>query len=108
MELLDTIPVYSNPMWLTIVWLVIVAIFVTTIFAHNEGTAEVIVSICSFIATVICTILLFTDTFAYYDHDEYVVRLTDMSATDFFKDYEIVKIYEYSDAWRVKKKDGVK
>ena len=31
-----------------------------------------------------------------------------MSATEFFKNYEITKVFEYSNAWQVKKKDGVK
>jgi hypothetical protein len=31
-----------------------------------------------------------------------------MSATEFFKNYEITKTFDYSNAWQVKKKDGVK
>ena len=38
----------------------------------------------------------------------YVIELKDMSATEFFSKYEITKTFDYSNAWQVKKKDGVK
>lgn len=108
MELLDTIPVYENPLWIIILALVAISLFFGTLCSHSEEPSAIGVGVISFIVFIVTAILIATRVFAYYDHDEYVVRLTDVSATEFLKDYEVVKTYEYSDVWRVKKKDGVK
>ena len=108
MTLLDTIPIYTTPFWFTATLIVAsITILFTFIVGINEKTG-IIAGICALIL-VIGIILGFCGIPKVHDHDEYIIKLNEnMSATEFFKNYEITKTLEYSDAWQVKKKDGVK
>ena len=108
MILLDTIPIYTTPFWFTAILIVTGAILLVTLIEGTSDKAGIIAGICVLILAI-GLILGICGIPKVYDHDEYIVELNeDMSATEFFKSYEITKTFEYSNAWQVKKKDGVK
>ena len=108
MTLLDTIPIYTTPFWFTAILIVAGATMLATFIIGTGKKAGLIAGICALIL-VIGMILGFCGIPKVHDHDEYIIKLNEnMSATEFFKNYEITKTFEYSDAWQVKKKDGVK
>ena len=108
MTLLDTIPIYTTPFWFTAILIIAtVTLFITLIEGHSDK-AGIVAGICALILAI-GIILGFCGVPKVYDHDEYIIKLNEnMSATEFFKNYEITKTFEYSNAWQVKKKDGVK
>ena len=108
MTLLDTIPIYTTPFWFTAILIVTCATLFITLIEGTSDKAGMIAGICVLIL-VIGIILGICGIPKVYDHDEYVIELDESaSATEFFKNYEITKTFEYSNAWQVKKKDGVK
>lgn len=108
MTLLDTIPIYTTPFWFTAILIVAGTTMLATFIIGTGKKAGLIAGICALILTI-GMILGFCGIPKVHDHDEYIIKLNEnMSATEFFKNYEITKTFEYSDAWQVKKKDGVK
>ena len=108
MTLLDTVPIYITPIWYIVLMILTGGIFLG-ILVNSEGERI------ELIIVIICLIILITGFILgmcgipkVYSHDEYVIELKDMSATEFFSQYEITKTFDYSNAWQVKKKDGVK
>ena len=107
MTLLDTVQIYTTPWWFTVIMIITSITFAITVMEGNSDTAGIIAVICVLIL-VIGIILGICGIPKVYDHDEYVIELDESeSATEFFKNYEITKTFEYSNAWQVKKKDGV-
>ncbi len=104
MTLLDTIPIYTTPSWFIGTLILTVITLVITLMEGNGRVADFIVIIC--LAILILGIILgICGVPKVYDHDEYIIELDEnMSATEFFKNYEITKIFEYSNVWQVKKK----
>lgn len=108
MTLLDTIPIYITPFWFIAILIVVGITLLITIIEGTGDKAGIVAFICALIFAI-GVILGLCGIPKAYDHDEYIVELNeDMSATEFFKNYEITKTFEYSNAWQVKKKDGVK
>ena len=107
MTLLDTVKIYTTPLWFIGIMIVAGSALLITLMEGHSDKAGIVALICVFILAV-GMILGLTGAVKVYDHDEYIIELHDMSATEFFKDYEITKTFDYSDAWQVKKKDGVK
>lgn len=108
MTLLDTIPIYTTPFWFIAILIVAGAILLISLMDVISDKAGIVACICVIILAI-GLILGLCGIPKVYDHDEYVIELNeDMSATEFFKNYEITKTFDYSNAWQVKKKDGVK
>ena len=108
MVLLDTIPIYTTPFWFTAILIITGVTLLITLMEGTSDKAGIVAGICVLILAI-GLILGICDVPKVYDHDEYVVELNEnTSATEFFKNYEITKTFEYSNAWQVKKKDGVK
>lgn len=108
MTLLDTVPIYTTPFWFTAILIVAGVTLLITLMEGTGDKAGIVAGICVLILAI-GLILGICGIPKIYSHDEYIVELNeDMSATEFFKNYEITKTFEYSDAWQVKKKDGVK
>ena len=109
MKLLDTIPIYENPDWLIAA---IVISLVTFIFAigvgSNESFKTMLIAAISMVVLIVSLIIGFAGTAKVHIRDEYVVTINEISASEFFKNYEMVKTFPYSDAIQVRKKDGVK
>jgi preprotein translocase subunit SecY len=109
MTLLDTVPIYiTTPWWFIIIMIITGSTMLITFINGTSDKAGIIAGICLLIL-VIEIILGACGVFKVYSHDEYIIELDESaSATEFFKNYEITKTFEYSNAWQVKKKDGVK
>ena len=108
MEILEIIPIYTTPFWFIAILIIASVTLLITIIGGTSEKAGIIAVICALIL-VIGIILCFCGIPKVYDHDEYIIKFNEnTSATEFFKNYEITKTFEYSDAWQVKKKDGVK
>ena len=107
MKLLDTIPITVAPTYLMVLFILSSLMLAFAIIAHKWDKSPLLALIGLIIFVVVITLGNFKIGFV-YDHDEYVVSLNEVTAVNFFKEYEIVKTYEYSDAVRVRKKDGVK
>jgi len=109
MTLLNTVPIYTTPFWfIAILIIAIIILLITLIEGTSNKTGRIVTGICALILAI-GIILGFCGIPKVYDHDEYIIVLDkNTSATEFFKNYEITKTFEYSDAWQVKKKDGVK
>ena len=109
MTLLDTVQIYITPWWFVALMIIAGGLFVGILINGDGETIELII-------ILICALILLTGLVLslcgvpkIYSHDEYVIELDESeSATEFFKNYEITKTFEYSNAWQVKKKDGVK
>ena len=108
MTLLDTVPIYITPWWFIVIMIIAGSILLITLMEGTSDKAGIIAGICLLVLAV-GIILGICGIPKVYDHDEYVIELDESeSATEFFKNYEITKTFEYSNAWQVKKKDGVK
>ena len=108
MILLDTVPIYTTPSWFIGALILTVVTLLITLMEGSGKVAEIIIMVCLTIL-IIGIILGICGLPKVYSHDEYIIELDEnMSATEFFKNYEITKVFEYSNAWQVKKKDGVK
>ena len=107
MTLIDTVQIYTTPLWFIAIMIVAGSALVITLIEGHSDKAVVIACICVLILAI-GMILGLTGIVKVYDHDEYIIELDESaSATEFFKNYEITKTFEYSNAWQVKKKDGV-
>ena len=108
MTLLDTVPIYITPWWFIVIMIIAGSTLLITLIEGTSDKAGIIAGIC-LLVLVVGIILGIFGVPKVYDHDEYVIELGESeSATEFFKNYEITKTFEYSNAWQVKKKDGVK
>lgn len=109
MKLLDTIPIYENPDWLIAAIGISLVTFILTIgFGSNKSFKIRLTATISMAILIISLIIGFAGTAKVHTHDEYIVTINEISASEFFKDYEMVKTFPYSDAIQVRKKDGVK
>lgn len=110
MNLIDVIPIYrTGPIvYLLIIIGLIVSLIGLILISYKDNIKTIIVGIIGLIMCVTGIIFGFTKVGEIYDHDEYVIELTDMNASEFYSQYEPVKAFEYSNAIQVRKKDGVK
>lgn len=103
MEILETIPIYGPPDWPLITFFVGLGIAIISIAAlHDTEYVGIIVAIIAVIAILTGIISLIILRESEFDHNEYVVRITDMPAQEFIEKYKVVKHFEYSDVIQVK------
>ena len=103
MEIIETIPIYGSPIWPVIILLIGLGIAIFSIAAlHDTEYVGPIASIIAVIIMLIGVISLFIVQKSEFDHNEYVVRITNMPVQEFIEKYEIVKHFEYSDVIQVK------
>lgn len=105
MEILETIPMYKEPIWasLMVVFGFTIALF-TIIIMLKEGFRRLIFLV--LVVLPICVGIaggIFCSECKIHTHDEYVVRLNDISVQEFAEEYTVVERYPYSDVIRVKK-----
>ena len=77
MEIIDTVMIGAPPLWLLIIFGISVVICLFCVLAGINTP----------------------------NHEEYIVRLTDISTTEFIENWEVTKEFEYSDVIQVKKKE---
>ena len=110
MEILETIPIMKDPEWLSICWVggAVISLLLF-VFFFSDAKFNKTSSICCTIGVVAGIIALaafilgVTGWVKEHDYDEYVVRLTDMSADEFARNYTVTKTFEYSDVIQVRK-----
>lgn len=113
MKLLDTIPIYEVPVWIkaalcVLAFLTILCTGLADAKHVRHTNVLIFIAIICIIATIVFSVLIATGVVKYHDHDDYVIELTDMPAYKLFLDYELVQTYEYSNAWRIRKRMGTK
>lgn len=103
MEIIETIPIYKVPDWPAFVLLAgLVISIITGMIAPNKGTAGTIM-ICICLVTILVGFTSFLIIGkSEFSHNEYIVRLSDISAQEFIKRYEVTKTFEYSDVIQVR------
>ncbi len=103
MEILETIPIYGPPDWPLITFFIGLGIAIISIAVLRDtkyvGMIAAIIAVIAIFAGIISLIILHESEF---DHNEYVVRITNMPAQEFIEKYEVTKHFEYSDVIQVK------
>lgn len=103
MEIIETIPIYSHPDWPFITFLIGlgIAIFAIAVLHDTEyvGLIVAIIAVIIMLVGIISGIILRESRF---DHNEYVVRITNIPTQKFIEKYEVVKHFEYSDVIQIK------
>lgn len=103
MEILETIPIYGPPDWPLITFFIGLGIAIISIAVLRDteyvGMIAAIIAVIAIFAGIISLIILHESEF---DHNEYVVRITNMPTQEFIEKYEVVKHFEYSDVIQVK------
>lgn len=109
MNLINVIPIYlTGPIVPLLITIGLTISLIGLILISKYNVKAIIVGIIGLTMCAIGIIFGFTGVGKIYDHDEYIIELTDMSASEFYSQYEPVKAFEYSNAIQVRKKDGVK
>lgn len=107
MEIVDTITVMKVPIWMYIVTMVTALVLIGCMISNSDSTATAFIGVISFILTfAMIFIFLIGQAYTVPDHEEYVVRITDMPAVEFARDWEVTKEYKYTDVIQVKKRSG--
>ena len=103
MEIIETIPIYNPPEWPKIVIVIgIISAIVTVIVLRDTDIIGPIMSIFSIIAILGGLIVLGCLNKSEFKHNEYIVRITDISTQEFIENYEVTKRFDYSDVIQVK------
>ena len=106
MEIIETVPIYSLETWswliplLLCLWFLIITISASE---QNNKKAMICCLIITFILFAFILVNVGENLITKYDHDEYIVKLTDISAKDFTSQYKVTKTFDYSDCIQVKK-----
>lgn len=108
MEIVDTITIMTIPLWEIIVTAVLFLVFVGCLVSDNDmSDIPAYIGIPCFILSVIMFfVFIVGQAYTVPDHEEYVVRITDMPAVEFARDWEVTKEYKYTDVIQVKKRSG--
>lgn len=103
MEIIETIPIYSPPDWPLITFFIGlgIAIISITVLRDTEYVG-IIAAAVAVIAILTGIISLFILQESEFDHNEYIVRITNMPAQEFVEKYEVIKHFDYSDVIQIK------
>lgn len=103
MEIIKTIPIYGPPDWPIITFFIGIgiAIFCCICLRNTEYAGPIVAIIAIIIIAVGGISLMILDESELY-RNEYIVHITDMSAQEFIKKYEVTKRFDYSDVVQVK------
>lgn len=103
MEIIETIPIYSPPDWPLITFFIGLGIAIISIAVLRDTEyVGIIAAIVAVIAILTGIISLFILQESEFDHNEYIVRITNMPAQEFVEKYEVIKHFEYSDVIQIK------
>lgn len=104
MRLIETIPIHSTAIWVAIIGVIffIFTIIFAFVYVWTNKKPILIIFIASMIIVSIMAGLTLTHAADTFNHEEYIVELTDITARDFFKEYEITKTFEYSNVVQIK------
>ena len=103
MKILETIPIYGPPAWPVILFFIGLGIALFSAVAlHDTEYVGIIVALIAVIIILVGIISGIILRKSEFDHDEYIVRITDMPAQEFIEKYEVTKHFDYSDVIQVK------
>lgn len=103
MEILETIPIYGTPDWPVIILFIGIGIAIFCIACLRDTEyAGIVVGIIACAIILVGVIFFITFHESEFDHNEYVIRITDMPAQEFVEKYTVTKRFEYSDVVQVK------
>lgn len=103
MEIIETIPIYKVPDWPALVLLagLIIGVIGWMISSNRETICTIL--LCTSLVTILVGFLSFLIIGkSEFSHNEYIVRLSDISAQEFIERYEVTKTFEYSDVIQVR------
>ena len=104
MRLIETIPIYNTADWVAItgtIFFIFTVIFAFVYTCTNKKSMFIIFIVSMIIVSIMLGLTL-THAADTFNHEEYIVELTDVTAQDFFKEYEITKTFEYSNVVQIK------
>ena len=103
MEIIETIPIYGPPDWPLITFFISIGIAIISIAVLRDTEyVGIITAIVAVIAILTGIISLFILQESEFDHNEYIVHITNMPAQEFVEKYEVIKHFDYSDVIQVK------
>jgi len=104
MRLIETIPIHSTATWVAIIGVIffVFTLIFAFVYALTDKKSMLIIFIASMVIVLIMLGLTVTHAADTFNHEEYVVELTDITARDFFKEYEITKTFEYSNVVQIR------
>jgi len=103
MEILETISIYGAPDWTTIILFIGIGIAIFCIACLRDTEyAGIVVGIIACAIILVGVIFFITLRESEFDHNEYVIRITDMPAQEFIEKYEVTKHFDYSDVIQVR------
>ena len=103
MEIIETVPIYGPPLWPIIIVFIGLGLMVLSIATlANTEYVGIIVAVIASILMLGGLISLFILRESEFEHNEYIVRITDISTQEFVEKYEVTKRFEYSDAIQVR------
>lgn len=103
MEILETVPIYGPPFWPIIIFFIGLGLAILSIaILGNTEYVGFIVAIIASIFMLGGLISLFILRESEFEHNEYIVRITDMPTQEFVEKYEVTKHFEYSDVIQVR------
>ena len=103
MRILETIPIYETPTWPGIMALIgLGVILVGIIIMADTDYAGIIIAIIGSIVLIGGIGFLFILNNTEYSHDEYIIKIDNISAEEFVERYDVTKRFEYSDVVQVR------
>jgi len=103
MEILETIPIYTSPIWPVIIALIGLSLFIIGVaIIKDTDYAGIIIFIIGLIMLVVGFTFMFILDNTEYSHDEYIIKIDNISTKEFIERYDVTKRFEYSDVVQVK------
>lgn len=103
MRILETIPIYETPTWPGIMALIGLGLVVIGIVIIED--IDYVGTILAIIGSVVLIGgigFLFILNNTEYSHDEYIIKIDNISAEEFVERYDVTKRFEYSDVVQVR------
>jgi len=103
MEILETIPIYGPPIWPVIIIFIGIGIGIICITVLRDTEyAGIIASITACVIIFVGIISAIILRKSEFNHNEYVVRITNIPTQEFIEKYEVTKHFDYSDVVQVR------
>ena len=108
MEIIETVPIMEHASWVFIAMIVGLGFGLIALCNADDCRSALCIVLATLMMILIfgSLILLLTNATKHFDHDEYIVRISDdYPANKFNAEYVITKEFEYSDVIQVKKRE---
>lgn len=103
MQILETIPIYTSPTWPGIMALIgLGLVIIGMVILEDTDYAGIVALVMGLIMFLVGTGLLLIFHNTEYSHDEYIIRIDNISTKEFIEHYDVTKRFEYSDVVQVR------